>query len=244
MFEAVISDATMFKKCIDAISTLIDEGEFIANEDGLMLRAMDPSQIAMVDFKLPKSAFESFSPTTSRIGLNVDDLSVLMNRVRAGEKLEMKLDEDKARLVLVFKGNSTRRFTMPLLDLGGNIPNEPKLEFESVVKLNGAFLKEALKDTQLVSSHVILNVRPDAFVITAHGDKGDVEIETKQIIESKVEKESRAMFPLDYMNDLLKNADSSTNVVLSLGTDKPMKLKYLIENAEVTYYLAPRIEEE
>jgi len=52
------------------------------------------------------------------------------------------------------------------------------------------------------------------------------------------------MFPLDYMNDLLKNADSSTNVVLSLGTDKPMKLKYLIENAEVTYYLAPRIEEE
>lgn len=248
MFEAVLSDATMFKRCIDAISTLIDEGEFIANEEGLMLRAMDPSQIAMVDFKLPKSTFEKFSSNTNKIGLNIDDLSILMGRVRAGEKLEMKLDEEKARLVLIFKGHSTRKFSIPLLDLGGGIPNEPKLEFESVVKLNGAFFKEALKDTQLVSSHVVLHAKPDVFVIKAQGDKGDVEIETKkdskQIIEYKVESESRAMFPLDYLNDLLKSVDSSTNVTLSLSTNKPLKMDYKIGEAKITYYLAPRIEEE
>lgn len=247
MFEAVLSDATMFKKCIDAISTLIDEGEFIANENGLMLRAMDPSQIAMVDFKLPKSAFEKFSSNTTKIGLNIDDLSVLMGRVRAGEKLEMRLDEEKARLILTFKGHSVRRFSIPLLDLGGGVPNELKLEFENTVKLNGTFFKEALKDTQLVSSYVVLHARPEVFVVKAQGDKGDVEIETKkdskQIIEYKVEKESRAMFPLDYLNDLLKSVDSSTNVTLSLSTNKPLKMDYKIGEAEITYYLAPRSEE-
>lgn len=248
MFEAVLSDASLFKKCIDSISTLIDEGEFIANENGLMLRAMDPSQIAMVDFKLPKSAFEKFSSNTTKIGLNVDDLSVLMDRVRPGEKLEMKLDENNARLILVFKSHSTRKFSIPLLDLGGGIPNEPKLDFESTVKLNGAFLKEALKDAQLVSSHVVLHAKPDVFVIKAQGDKGDVEIETKkdskQIVEYKVGNESRSMFPLDYLNDFLKSVDSSTNVTLSLRTNKPLKLDYNIGEAGITYYLAPRIEEE
>ena len=247
MFEVTIADANLFKKCIDAISTLIDEGEFIANEEGLMLRAMDPSQIAMVDFKLPKKAFEKYQVNTAKLGVNMEDLATVMSRVRTGEKLEMKLDESKARLILTFKGHSTRRFVVPLLDLAASVPKEPQITFESVAKLNGSFLKESLKDTQLVSSHVVLEASQDAFVIRAYGDKGEVDIETKkdskQVIEYKVDKVAKAMFPLDYLNDLLKNVDATTNVIISLRMNAPLKLDYPIGDAQITYYLAPRIEE-
>ncbi|MCD4739814.1 proliferating cell nuclear antigen (pcna) [archaeon] len=248
MFEVTFTDATVFKKCIDAISTLIDEGEFVANDQGLSLRAMDPSQIAMVDFQLPKTAFESYSSNTTKLGVNMEDFATVMSRVRAGERMEMKLDESKSRLILTFRGHSRRRFVVPLLDLESNTPKEPQIEFESIAKLNGTFLKESLKDTQLVSSHVILNAQPDAFIVQAQGDKGGVNIKTekgsKQIIEYTVNKEARAMFPLDYLNDLLKNVDSTTNVLLSLCMNAPLQLKYDIGDAHITYYLAPRIEEE
>ena len=50
MFELSLDSAKTFKDCIDAIATLIDEGHFEIGADGMKLRAMDPSQVAMVDF--------------------------------------------------------------------------------------------------------------------------------------------------------------------------------------------------
>ena len=44
MFEVMFPDAKVFKNCVDAIVTLIDEGEFSLAKDGLMLRAMGPSK--------------------------------------------------------------------------------------------------------------------------------------------------------------------------------------------------------
>jgi len=244
MLEVSIPDAKIFKSCVDAIVTLIDEGEFQFNEHGLMLRAMDPSQIAMVDFMLPRSAFDKYEVEPTKLGINLEDLARVMGRVRPEEKVLMKLDE--SRLILTFKGNSTRRFVVPLLDIGGSTPKEPNIPFESRVKFNGNFLRESLKDTGLVSSHVVLHASDEAFVIEAQGDKGEVSIRAEkgsdQILEYEVKKEARAMFPLEYLNDLLAGTTSATNVELSLRSDAPLKLSYNIDSAKITYFLAPRIE--
>ncbi|MFH1470714.1 MAG: DNA polymerase sliding clamp, partial [Candidatus Micrarchaeota archaeon] len=48
MFEIQIDDARVWKNCIDAIVNLIEEGTLEIDTDGIRLRAMDPSQIAMV----------------------------------------------------------------------------------------------------------------------------------------------------------------------------------------------------
>jgi len=247
LFEVVFPNAKSFQSSVDAIVTLIDEGEFHLGENGMTLKAMDPSQIAMVSFAMPKSAFEKYEVQgDAKIGINLEDLARIMSRVRGDEKLVMKLDESKARLVLTFKGNTTRRFVMPLLDIGSSAPREPTIEFESKLKCSGTFFKEALKDTGLVSSHVILSAMSDAFVIEANGDKGEVSIRLEkgsdQIFDYAVKSESRAMFPLDYLNDLLKNTDAATTVDISLRTDAPLRLSYGIDNSVITYYLAPRIE--
>ncbi|MCK4328143.1 MAG: proliferating cell nuclear antigen (pcna) [Candidatus Diapherotrites archaeon] len=247
MFELVVSNAKSFKASIDAIVTLIDEGEFQLTENGLVLKAMDPSQIAMVSFVMPKSAFEKYEVEgDQKIGLNLEDLAKVMSRVRGDEKLVIKLDESKARLVLLFKGKTTRRFVVPLLDISASAPREPSIDFESKIKFSGNFFKEALKDTGLVSSHVVLSSLKDAFVIEANGDKGEVSIRadkgSDQLFDYTVKSESRAMYPLDYLNDLLKNTDAATAVDLELRTDAPLRLAYKIDDATITYYLAPRIE--
>jgi DNA polymerase III sliding clamp (beta) subunit (PCNA family) len=38
-----------------AISILVDEATFKIDPDGLKLRAMDPSRVAMIDFEWPKT---------------------------------------------------------------------------------------------------------------------------------------------------------------------------------------------
>ena len=246
MFELIFPSAKDFKLCVDAISTLIDEGMFDVSDAGLCLRAMDPAQIAMVDFIMPKSSFEKFNADPSQFGVNLEDLARLMARVRPDEKLAMKLDESGTRLVLTFKGKATRRFVMPLLDLGTKPPREPSIEFESIANFNGTFLKDSLKDAQLVSAHVVMSAQPDAFVLESKGDKGEVNVRAEKdsdaIFDYKVTKPSRAMFPLEYLNNLLKPADAATNVQVNLRSDAPLKIQYKIADATITYYLAPRIE--
>ena len=247
MFELSFDNAKIFKDCIDALVTLIDEGTFNLTETGVTLRAMDPSQIAMVNLVLPKESFEKYNVSgNEKIAVNLDDLSRITARYRPGETLAIKLDDTNSRLVLTFKGQHTRRFNLPLLDVNATEPKEPKIDFDSTIKMNGSVLKEGLKDAGLVSSHVVLDANTEGFTIESTGDKGRVIIETKKgddiLLEHTVNTDSKAMYPLEYLNDLLKATESGAAVSIEMKSDAPLRVHYPIGQATVTYYLAPRIE--
>ena len=47
-------------KVIDIISELVTEVRIKINEFGMSITAMDPANISMVNFKIPKSSFSQF----------------------------------------------------------------------------------------------------------------------------------------------------------------------------------------
>lgn len=245
--EFVVGDARFFKQCTDAISNLIDEGTFEATLNGLQLRSMDPSQIAMVDFNLPKEGFEKFSvEEKSSFGVNLVDWGKVLARSRSGEKLTVSLEERESKCVLEFLGESKRHFRMPLLDLGGTAPQLPKIAFDSHVKIKAGAFKAMLHDAGLLSSHVVLHTKEGTFFVEAHGDSGDLVIETKKdsqsIAELSVHAPSRAMFPFEYLDDLSRAASDDAILEISLKNDAPVKVAYSVGKAGLSYYLAPRVE--
>lgn len=244
--EAVIEDAKLFKNCIDAIVSLVSEGSFVVSDQGFQLRTMDPSQIAMVDFIFPKSAFgklQADSETT--LGLNLTDLSKILNRTRPNEKLTLSLQEKESRLVLEFAGAGKRSFKMPLLDIGGSLPREPKIQFDAMVKMRGRALKDLLHDAGLLSSHVVLETKEKQLIVEAHGDSGDLRTEMNaggEVKEVKTNAEARAMFPFEYLDNMTRACPDDAEVELSLKSNAPIRLTYNIGPAKLTYYLAPRVE--
>lgn len=246
--ELVIEDAKEFKQCIGAIVNLIDEGVFEVSKEGMRLRSMDASQIAMVDFALPKGAFSKVdSPEKASIGLNLVDLTKILSRAREGEQLSMSLDEKESRLLLKFSGGQSKRsFKMPLLDVDSPFPREPKITFEAIVRIRGGELKEMLKDAGMLSSHVTLHARKDEFIVEARGDSGELLIETKKdskaIAEITVTTESTAMFPFEYLDDLTRACPDDSEIKLELKMDAPVRVSYKTGKAELSYYLAPRVE--
>ncbi|HIH20060.1 TPA: proliferating cell nuclear antigen (pcna) [Candidatus Micrarchaeota archaeon] len=245
--ELVISDASFFKKCIDAIVNLVDEGTFIVSSDGLHLRTMDPSQIAMVDFHMPKSSFSKMDvEDKTSVGVNLADLSKILARTRQDEKLSISLDEKESKLFLEFSGHSRRHFKLPLLESSTTLPKEPKVEFDASIKIKGRVFKDALHDAGLLSSHVVLQADDSEFVIEAHGDSGDLHIQTKKdsehITGMSVKGKSRAMFPFQYLEDITRACPDETIISVELKNDAPVKVSYDIGDAKIAYYLAPRVE--
>jgi proliferating cell nuclear antigen len=244
--KLVVQEAPALKSAIDSIVSLVEEGQFEVKEDGLHLRAMDPSQISMVSFMMPKSAFVEYNvPEERKIGIDINQLSNVLARGKRGEKVELSL-EDGRLVVKFFAEKKKRMFKIPLIEIGEGLSREPKIEYMSHVKVSAEAFKETLKDAKLVSSHVKLLLDKNTFLIEVRGENGDVKEEfesgSSEVSEIKTDKGARATFPLQYLEDMVKATSASSVVTVNLETDKPMKLQYEIEGAHVTYYLAPRIE--
>ncbi len=242
MFEATINDTKSWRNSVEAIAALIDEGTFQIDSSGLKLRAMDPSQIALVDFELPAKAFEKFKcDTPMNIGVDFAELNKITKRSKPEDKIDLSLEEN--RLNMVFNGETRRQFTTAIIDSTSNPPKEPKIEFSSEVKIAPAMIKEALKDAELVSNHVTLKA-DKGFNIKSDGDTGSVNIEFPEdkLLSINVKAESRAVFSLEYLNNILKAAEIPSVVNISLKSDAPLKVDYSIGDGRVVYYLAPRIE--
>ena len=55
--KLTLADSKIFKDSVSIISDLVSEVKIKFNEDGLSIVAVDPATVALVSFKLPKSAF-------------------------------------------------------------------------------------------------------------------------------------------------------------------------------------------
>ena len=241
MFKALISDTKAWKSSIEAIASLIDEGTLQIAKTGLKLRAMDPSQIALVDFKMPESSFEKYEvEKETSIDLDFAELSKITKRARAEDKIELSLDK---KFTMNFVGETKRRFNLGIIESTTQAPKEPSIEFTAEIKIGANVLKEALKDSELVSNHISISA-DEGFTIKAEGDTGsvDIEIPKESIMSIDVKEKARAVFSLDQLDSLLRAADQGSIIMLKLRSDAPLKLEYAIGEGRVIYYLAPRIE--
>ena len=77
----IVNEAPALKSAVDSIVSLVEEGLFEIKPDGIHLKAMDPSQISMVSFSMPKSAFLEYNlPEETKIGLNIGQFSSILSR--------------------------------------------------------------------------------------------------------------------------------------------------------------------
>ncbi len=242
MLKLTISDANSWKRSIDAIAALIDEGTFEFTDSGMALKAMDPSQIAMVDFEMPKKAFKEYKVGEKQsIGVDLSELSRVMRRAHPEDTLTLELKGNK--LEILYEGKTKRKFLLPLIDSTAH-PNKPKIEFNASVKMPASDIKEVLADVELVSNYVVFDASEKGLNISSESESGKAEISLpkESLLELKVKQGSRAMFPLEYLKNMTRNTDVSTVIELSLKNDNPMQMEYSIGEGKVTYFLAPRIE--
>jgi proliferating cell nuclear antigen len=245
-----MNDAKLWKNLLMAISTLIEEADFKATPDGIMLRSMDPSHVAMVDFEWQRSAFADYTclqPT--KIRLNLMNMLKLLKRVASEESLTIVYNEDTRKITMTLKARLTRKFTIPTLEASDEEVPTPKISFDSTVKLSAATLRDILEDIQAVSDNVRFETTEDRFIAAATTELSSASIEmdkgTEVLLDLQCRKPSKATYSLNYLGEIARAAASTSEVVtLEFSTNMPIKLQFEIAQGQLLYYLAPRIEAE
>ncbi|RLI22853.1 proliferating cell nuclear antigen (pcna) [Candidatus Bathyarchaeota archaeon] len=251
MFKIKLADARLLKNMISAISTLIDEATFNISPEGINLKAMDPSRVAMVDFEWPKTVFDEYvceQPT--KMCINISELLKLLRRTGKDEYVELSLDEKTGKLQITLVGKYRRTFMMPTLETAEEEIPTPKLTFNVKAKATTDGLKGALNEASLVSDHVRLEADTEKLILRATGDIMGAVIELTKgsdaLLDIEVSEPSKATYSLSYLSEIVKAASATSDIAtLEFSTDMPIKLDFQQpREGKLVFYLAPRIEVE
>jgi proliferating cell nuclear antigen len=241
MFNVVISQNNL-KGIIDAVSHLATEAKLIISEDGIKIDAVDSANVAMVFLQASTGAFEYFKATKGEIALDLTKLSSLS----AGkDNVSIELEEESHKLKIVV---GRAKYSMSLLDPAGIAkgPRLPQMDMPAHIAIAGRDLQEAIKAAAKVSDHVILAQDDTNFTISAKGDIDAFEMPFPLVELTGVKMgESRALFSLDYIDDIAKVASRADLTKIETGIDYPMRITFNIgEYINIQYLLAPRIEQD
>jgi len=251
MFKLKVSDAKLLRDMATAISILVDEATFKIEPEGLKLRAMDPSRVAMIDFEWPKTIFEEYvCEVPSKMCINISELLKLLKRAGKDETVELSLDDKTGRLQVKIAGQYSRNFNMPTLEASEEEVPTPKIAFNIKAKTTTQGLSQAIEDAQLVSDHVRIEADADKLVLNASGDLMGATITLQKgsdtLLDLETKESSKATFSLSYLSEIIKAASATSDIAtLEFSSDMPVRIDFQqTKEGKLIFFLAPRIETE
>lgn len=245
--KLTLADTRLLKESLSVISELVSEITF--KVDGTMMHAIaiDPANVAMVEFKLLSAAFAEYQITDAKdISVNLESLKQIIRRAKPSDLLTLEIDEEKNRLVIKLQGETTRKFDLALLETAGREQRIPKLDFPVQIESNALFFNEAIEDMDVIGDSVAIEVEQEQFTIKSEGNlsSGKVTITTDQdtAITKQGEEIVKAKYSLEYLKKIIKGAKLSNTVILNLGQDYPLRIEYkIIDKMSLAFVLAPRV---
>ncbi len=227
---------------------LTDEATIQLTPENLNIRMMDPSRVAMIDAFLGKNVFEEYvCEQPQKIAVNMNEFLKILKRAGKEDQTKIALTP-KNRLEVTFIGQNNRQFTLPLLEPDENSIPIPKINFNTTAKLVASGLNMLVEDAQLVTDHVQFQSEPDTLKMQGNGDLMTLNSTLQKgntLLELEVKEPSKATYSLSYISEIMKAATTLSDLAkLEFASDMPLKLDFLLQDACLTFFLAPRIETE
>ncbi|MBS3119614.1 proliferating cell nuclear antigen (pcna) [Candidatus Woesearchaeota archaeon] len=245
--KLTIAEPKYLKESVSIISDLVNEANFKVTKEGIELVAMDPANVAMVVFKLFSSAFTEYKVDKEQnLAINLNNLKQILRRAGPNDMVSIEVQDD-AKLKVQLRGNSTRTFSLPIIDLEEKAQKVPELEFPVQVETEAATFTEAIEDADIVAESVSFVADGGAFRVDAEGDLSNASIELKDGKKTKVTSKQkgtiRAKYSVEYLKKMIQGSKVSESVKIQFNKDYPVKLDYhTIDKVMLSFILAPRVE--
>jgi len=239
-----LENSAMLTKGIEIISDLVTEVRIKVNEFGLSISAIDPANVSMVGFKIPRSAFSQFETGNEVLGVNLDNLKQILKRCGTGSSLILEKKENL--LSIQIQDRIRRNFTLNLIDVESEdidfSEKESRMEFSSRIEMNSVDLIASVEDCVVVADACSFITKDGRFVIEARSLNSAMSEFSGD--EAKISGEnSRAKYSLEYLQKFMKGAKLCEKSILNFAEDHPLMVEFKTQGMELSFILAPRVEE-
>lgn len=234
-----LENPAVLSRVVEIISELVTEVRIKINEFGMSITAIDPANVAMVGFRMPKSAFSQFESGAEVLGVNLDDLKKILKR--CGTKSSLVMEKQENQLVIQIYDRIKRNFKLNLIEIESEDKEMPKLEFSSSVEIKSVDLVDGVEDCGVVADACSFIIENEKFIIEAKGiNSARAEFSGD---EAKILAENcKARYSLEYLSKFVKGAKLSEKTTLNFANEHPLRMDIRTEGMELSFILAPRVE--
>lgn len=222
------------------IAALVPECRLMITKDGLNTLAVDTANVGMVSVRLPATAFEQFTVTDAEVGMDVGKWKGAVTIMEKADTIEIVQDNGKIQF-----SDGSYTYTHNPLDPTTlrKRPTPPAITLPATVVMNSKDLAEHLKAMGIVADRVRFIAENETLRLEAEGDTDHI----RKVIEHKDGSKFPAgkissLFSLEYLKEIGKAMKDAGDITLHLGDNHPIRFDFDIEEMEVSYLLAPRIE--
>jgi len=231
----------LFSRVIEIISELVTEVRIKINDDSLSITAMDPANVSMVNFVLPKNFFSRFEADQEVLGINLENLKRILKRSGPGSSLVMEKKENT--LSIQIQDRIKRNFSLSLIDVETEEKEMPNLEFSSIVELGSQDFVDSVEDCLVVSDACSFIIKEGKFIIEAHGLNSAMSEFSGD--EAKIQaEECKSRYSLEYLQKFIKASKLSEKTTLRFANDHPLRMDIKKDFMQISFLLAPRVETE
>ena len=229
----------MLTRVIEIISELVTEVRLKVNEEGLSITAMDPANVSMIKFILPKNSFSKFESEDEVLGINLDNFKRILKRSSAGSSLILERRENMLNIQIHDK--IKRNFNLSLIEVESEEKDMPNLEFSSLVELNSSDLIDSIEDCIVVSDSCSFIIKEGKFVIEASGLNSAMSEFSGD--EARIVAENcKSRYSLEYLQKFIKASKLTEKTTLRFANDHPLKMDIKDSFLSISFLLAPRVE--
>ena len=234
-----LENPQLLSRVIEIISELVLEVRIKVNEFGMSIAAIDPANVAMVEFKLPRGAFSQFEADSEVLGINLDSLKRILKRAGIGSSLIMEKRDNVLNIQI--QDRIKRNFSLSLIDIESEDKEVPSLEYVARVELDSVDFTASIEDCAVVADACSFAIEEKGFIIEAKGmNSARSEF---SIDEAKIDGENcRSRYSLEYLQKFVKGGKLTNKIVAKFSGNHPLKLEFKGEHMELNFILAPRVE--
>jgi len=230
------------KTIVETLGVVVEEARLDFKENGLFVRVVDPSHVAMIKMEVDSAAFDTWEVDETNLGLEIRKLKDMLS-LGATDMVDLTYNDDTGTATVNI-GRIDRNIR-PLDNSTLNPPNVPDLELPCGVTISGAELAQALRAGRQVGELVTLSLDDKKLSVNVKQiDEVHVEFTKDDLVALDCSQAAKSQYSLSYLIPLSKVFQGIENVNVRFGENFPLKLNFDFADGAgtVEYFLAPRVE--
>ena len=234
-----LDNPKLMSDAIAIISEVVSEVRIKLLEDGMSIVAVDPANVALVIFKLPKESFSQYETGNEVWGVNLGDLKKILKRT--GTSASVVFEEENGKLKISIFDKVKRVFSLALIEVSSEDKDIPELNFGARVEMDSEDFARAVEDTDVVADSCSFIANENNFVVEGSGNLNSARAEfSGESVE--IFGIGKSKYSLEYLMKFIKAVKISSRVVVNFSDDYPLRLDFPGEKMGVGFVLAPRVE--
>ena len=234
-----LDDPKLMSDAIAIVSEVVSEVRIKLLKDGMSIVAVDPANVALVIFKLPRESFSEYDAGNEVWGVNLGDLKKILKR--AGAAASVVFEEVDGKLQITIFDKVKRTFNLALIEVSSEDKDIPELNFGARVEMDSFGFSQAIEDANIVADSCAFITKDNVFTVEGSGNLNSAKAEFSGE-EMEMFGVGRSKYSLEYLMKFIKASKISSRVVVNFSDDYPLRLDFPGEKMGIGFVLAPRVE--